>query len=92
MNLIYFWHNTGEFLQVNYGQNGRIWSVVVDGRSLVWMEEEAGKLQFAVLHHYHHGLWYVAEAFVIFDSSPYAAKVEPVHNRILIIGYPVWID
>ncbi len=72
-----------------WGRIDRVWSVFVDGRPYMWVDEMDGRFEFAVLYHHYHGLWYVADSFLLRDPSPWPAEVDPSYGVIERVGYPV---
>ncbi len=72
-----------------WGRIDRVWSVFVDGRPYIWLDEIDGRFEFAVLYHQYHGLWYVADSFLLRDPSPWPAEVDPAYGVIERVGYPV---
>lgn len=78
-------------LEPQFGLICRVWPLaILDGRSFHWVEEEAGRVHFAVLHMYDQGLWYAVEGYVLRNPNPYPAEVEPLRGRLLRVGYPVF--
>jgi hypothetical protein len=77
------------FLRPFWGQVDRVWPVSLDGRSYIWVDERDGRFEFAVLYHQYHGLWYVADSFLLRNPFPWAAEMNPVYGMIERVGYSV---
>jgi hypothetical protein len=54
------------------------------------VEEEAGRVHFAVLHMYYQCLWHAVEGYLLRDPNPYPAEVGALHGRLLRVGYSVF--
>ncbi len=70
-----------------WGRIDRVWPVMSDGRSFVWVDEIYGRFEFAVLYHQYHELWYVADSFLLRNPNPWAAEVNPAYGEIERVGY-----